>query len=238
MPAAPAPPRRRRLPLLLSVLLLLLVAGGIAVGQRYWLGLRGSMDQLEASIARARAQQQAMIERVREAEAALAERAQRLGGVADGDMAVGADARDRQRLAALAAELEGLADALADGAAPSAAIDWPRLRAELGLLGQEATRLPPGRRPAAGVGGRELRQLLEQAGAAAALGDAVLTGLMLDAAQRLLRRHYGGAGPWQGEALALAGRIARLRGGLGPVPGDAAARLREIAGQLRGLGQD
>ena len=240
MAAAPGRPRRW-LPWLLAMAVVVLAAGAAVVGEFYSVRLQGSLDRVESSIAEARHQQRVMVERVREAEIALAERAEQLESAAAGGTtgAVGPRPPDPERLAALAAELDRLADGLDGGGdRESAAIDWPRLRAELRLLREEALRLPLRRQAGVNIGGRELRLMLEQAEQAAALGDAALTALMLDGAQQLLRRHYGGGWQWREAGRGLADQIARVRAGLGPGPADTAWRLRELAGEVRGLAEN
>jgi hypothetical protein len=234
MPAAAAGPRRW-LPWLLALLVVLLAAGAVIVGQIYWTGLHGSMDRLQASIAAARQQQRIMAERVREAETVLAERASQLGSDKAGAGLPGPDAKT---LLALADELDALAAGLDGGrGAAEAAIDWTRLRADLRVLAREAGRLPPRHETGVSVGGRELRLLLEQAEQAAGLGDAVLTGGLLDAAERLLGRHYHGGRHWGEAGAALAARVARARARLGVSPAETATGLRRLAGQVRGLAE-
>lgn len=238
----PARTWRRRLPLLLPVLLLLLAVGAVAVGQFYWVHLHDSMDRLEQSIRAARAQQQAMVLRVREAEALLAARAAQLAQRPDPGPRGAAETAHvsipRDELAATADALGGIADGIAGAVLSAPAIDWPHLRAELRLLAHDAGRLPAPRRAGGQLGGVDVRRLLEQAGRAAASGDARLVALILAAAERLLHQHY--AGDWRGDTQAdrLADRIARLRAGLAPGSLDAAAAARELnalAGRLRVL---
>jgi pyruvate/2-oxoglutarate dehydrogenase complex dihydrolipoamide acyltransferase (E2) component len=70
------PRPRSRWPLaLLSILLVLLAGVAIATAQLYWEGLRMGVGQMRASIAAAQEQQRQLLERLRAAEGALAQRA-------------------------------------------------------------------------------------------------------------------------------------------------------------------
>ena len=238
MPAA-ARSRRHRLPVLLWLALALLMLGAAALGRFYWLHLHASLDRLQASIAEARTQQSQMIQRVREAEAALAVSAEQLGVVtATPGRAVSQQDGvwvERASLMAAAAEMERLAGMLTDSSgAQHQRIDWPQRAAELRRLGRDALRLPPARQPSATIGRRDVRGLLQQAADAADLGDAHLVALILDAAARLLREHYAAGWPREPTIMALAERIERVRGAIAPLTwADAAAQLRQMASAFR-----
>lgn len=238
MPAA-ARSRRHRLPVLLWLALALLMLGAAALGRFYWLHLHASLDRLQASIAEARNQQSQMIERVREAEAALAASAEQLG-VATATPGRARSQQDgvwveRAGLMAAAAEMERLAGMVMDSSdALHPRIDWPQRAAELRRLGRDALRLPPARQAGLTISGREVRGLLEQAADAADLGDAHLVALILDAAVRLLREHYAAGWPGEPRIMALAERIERVRGAIAPrIQADAAAQLRRLASAFR-----
>lgn len=238
MPAA-ARSRRHRLPVLLWLALALLMLGAAALGRFYWLHLHASLDRLQASIAEARNQQSQMIERVREAEAALAASAEQLGvATATPERAISQQDGvwvERAGLMAAAAEMERLAGMVMDSSdALHPRIDWPQRAAELRLLGRDALRLPPARQAGLTISGREVRGLLEQAADAADLGDAHLVALILDAAVRLLREHYAAGWPGEPRIMALAERIERVRGAIAPrIQADAAAQLRRLASAFR-----
>jgi len=239
MPAA-ARSRRHRLPVLLWLALALLMLGAAALGRFYWLHLHDSLDRLQASIAEARNQQSQMIERVREAEAALAASAEQLGVATAATPGRAISQQDgvlveRAGLMAAAAEMERLAGMVTDSSdALHPRIDWPQRAAELRRLGRDALRLPPARQAGLTISGREVRGLLEQAADAADLGDAHLVALILDAAVRLLREHYAAGWPGDPRIMALAERIERVRGAIAPrIQADAAAQLRRLASAFR-----
>jgi hypothetical protein len=187
---------------LFGVLLVLLTGAAVATAHFYWSSLRGGLAQMRASVAAAQAQQQQLVERLRAAQAALAERS-----AAD--------------VTAVAPPPAGVAPAAPAGATVPAfepapprppmlpAAERARLALRLDGLGRSAARLPPTRRPKPGAAARHLvRDQLAIAATAAEAGDSALLDAALFAAQRLLGAPYRAPDV---RATTLAAQVTELR---------------------------
>jgi hypothetical protein len=206
---------RRRL-LLLSGVLLLLAAVAVGTAHFYWTGLRSGVAQVREAVNVAEAEQQRLMERLRAAQAALAERAAVAPPTpadtpAAEPQATGSPAGTRTVTGAViptpAAALTSLIPMLSP---PERA----RLAAWIRSLERSAARLPP----APGRGGAAparqlLRDQLAIAAAAAAAGDLALLDAALFAAQRLAEKPPGS------RAGVLAAQLRELRAGLREPPG-------------------
>ena len=201
----PRPPARWPLALL-SVLLLVLVGAVIAAAQLYWTSLRGGVAQMRASMSAAQVQQRQLVERLRAAEAALA---QRTGAEASPDAAVGGTAAKPVAPQPVVPEpVPALRRSLPPG-------ERGHLMARVRELGLAASRLPPGRAPGgprAAAARQLLREQLAIAAAAAGAGDVQLLDAALFAAERLTGAPHRVADPRGAElARQLAEVRARLR---------------------------
>jgi hypothetical protein len=192
--------------------LVLLAAAAVATAHFYWTGLRGGVAQVHEAVAVAQAQQQRLLERLKVAQAALAERA-----AAPAPMPADPPPAAQPATAAPAAP-GGSAPTRSPASAPrppTRAIAPPerrRLAVWIRALERNAARLPhaPGRGGAASAK-QLLRDQLAIAAAAAAAGDPALLDAALFAAQRLAE---AASAPPDGRAGDLAAQLRELRAGL------------------------
>ncbi len=189
-------------PLVLFAALLVLLAGAaIATAQLYWSSLRAGVEQMRASLAAAQEQQLQLLERLRVAEASLAQRA---GARPTAGACVSAPARGAAATPVAPQPVSSLRLSLPPD-------ERGRLLAWLKELGLAAARLPATRGPGA-LPARPARQLLRRqlaiAAGAAAAGDVRLLDAALVAAERLTGApHRASDEP----GAALAQRLAELR---------------------------
>lgn len=204
MTAAGKPRPRSRWPLaLLSILLVLLAGVAVATAQLYWSSLRTGVGQMRASVAAAQEQQRRLLERLRAAERALAQRAAAPQTPGSPATATATDAPETPAPTVDGAALRRRLPADERG----------RLVARLRELTLAVGRLPlaPGTgqwAPRAVPAKQLLREQLAIAAAAAGAGDVRLLDATLFAAERLTgpphrARDDGGA--------VLARRLAELR---------------------------